>query len=202
MKRIAILGQFIVRHTSGVCKVGALLGAVYCFSIVCLELILHAITSPDPNSDPGLFVASILERFGFGLLAGVIGGFFGFLLGIAAGFVNGWLLGPLTILAYYPPKEYRYYRLVTGLISALAAATTTYVLLLYVLPGILTTVPPYGRTTSPWALLLSPVPVAGFGAWWANRFVARWYQHALPAQQAVAASRGPQTPGNAYEVQG
>jgi hypothetical protein len=167
---------------------GALLGAGYSFLIVFLELILHVTTSPDPNADSGSFMASILYGLGFGLIAGVIGGFFGSMLGIAAGFVNGLLLGPLTILAYYPPKEYRHYRLVTGLIGALAAVTTTYVLLLYLLPGILTTVPPYGRDTSPWAFLLSPVPFAGFGAWWANRFVARWYQHELPAQQAETAS--------------
>jgi fucose permease len=174
---------------------GALLGAIHGF----LFWIWMLISMFDPSNrdapfqdldfDLGQFVGFVIfALFLAGLLMAMSGGIIGALFGIAAGFVSGLLVGPLTILAYYPPAEYRNYRLVTGLIAALVTTATTFALVFYLLlPGIQPE-PSEVRDLTLLGFLLSPAPISGFGAWWASHFVTSWYQYELPAQQAQEAS--------------
>lgn len=195
MKPARILSEIVGRHTLRVSMTGALLGAIYgfLFWIWMLILMLDPTMRDSPfeglQFDLGqLVVFVIFALFLAGLLMAMLGGIFGAMFGIAAGFVSGSILGVLTILAYYPPAEYRYYRLAAGLIAAIGAIATTYVIFFYVLVPGLHPEPPQERDPTLLVFLLSPVPIAGFGAWWASQFVTSWYQHELPTQQAQEAS--------------
>lgn len=186
MERAKILAVIVMRHTIGVCMTGALLGAIYGFLLVLIYTITQA-TSADSSSGLESLKDLILGLFLMGTVAGGFGGMFGAVLGIAVGFVNGLLLGGLTILAYYPPREYKYYPLVTGSISAAVAVATTSQLGFITVP---ITGPFSGAGASSFmAFLLSPAPVAGLGAWWASHYVSKWYQHRLPPQKAEAAGQ-------------
>ncbi|HEX8598224.1 MAG TPA: hypothetical protein VF952_06855 [Chloroflexia bacterium] len=174
---------------------GALLGAIYgfLFWVWMLILMLDPLSRDSPfqnlRFDLGQVVVFVVfALFLAGLLMAMSGGIFGAIFGMAAGFVSGLLVGPLTILAYYPPAEYRYYRLVASLIAAIAAIATIYVMVFYLLVPGLHPEPPQTRDPSLLGFLLSPAPISGFGAWWASHFVTSWYQYELPAQQAEVAS--------------
>jgi hypothetical protein len=193
MKRRWVLFEIVIRHPFGVSKAGALLGAIYGFLALTLASITRAIISPVPHPDFEEFTISVMQVLYYGILVAIIGGIFGAILGLVVGLVNGLLLGPLTVLAFYPPARRGNYRLVTGLISAIAAIATTYIIFVFGSPSTLGTANSQEPGSMLLQLLLSPVPIAGFGAWWASRKVARWYQHELPAQQAQAAS--PSSPG-------
>jgi uncharacterized YccA/Bax inhibitor family protein len=187
MKRAKILALIVMRHTIGVCMTGALLGAIYGLLLVLIETMTRT-TSADSSSGWGALKDLILGLFLVGTVAGGFGAMFGAVLGIAVGFVNGLLLGCLTILAYYPPREYKYYPLVTGSISAVVAVATTSQLGFITVP---TSSPFSGEGANSFiAFLLSPAPVAGLGAWWASHYVSKWYQHRLPPQKAEAAGSG------------
>jgi fucose permease len=172
---------------------GGLLGAIYGF-LFWIWILLLAPKDRDsllPNLpfDLGQVVVFVVfALFLAGLLTAMSGGIFGAMFGIAAGLVSGLLVGLFTILAYYPPAEYRYYRLVTGLIAALAAIATTFVLVFYLLIPGLHPEPSEVRDLTLLGFLLSPAPISGFGAWWASHFVTSWYQYELPAQRALEAS--------------
>lgn len=193
MTRASILAQLIVRHTLGSCLAGALLGTLYTFLVFVFAPLQLAVTYPVPDFDLGQFMFATLAVTSMGLIVGIIGGLVGALLGVAAGLVNGLLLGLFTILICYPPAEYRYYRPATGLISVAATVAVTYFLTVYAFPGILNAVFTPDRDTFSWWLLLSPTAIAGLGAWWLSRLVARWYQHELPEVLAEMAS--PPSPG-------
>ncbi len=176
MERAKILALIVTRHTFGVCMTGALLGAIYGLLLVLIDTMTRTW---------GSLKDLILGLFMVGTVAGGFGGMFGAVLGIAVGFVNGLLLGGLTIVAYYPPREYKYYPLVTGSISAAVAVATTSLLGFIIVP---TSSPFSGEGASSFMeFLLSPAPVAGLGAWWASHYVSKWYQHRLPPQKAEAA---------------
>lgn len=193
MKPVRILSEIVVRHTFGVSMAGALLGAIYGFLFWIWTLILdplsRASTFPDLRFDLVQFVVFVIVAlFLAGLLMSMVGGIFGAMLGIVAGLVSGLILGILTVLAYYPPAERRYYRLATGLIAGIAAVATTFVLVFYLLVPGLHPEPSEVRDLTFLGFLLSPAPISGFGAWWATHHVTDWYQYELPAQQAGEAS--------------
>ncbi|MDQ3705088.1 MAG: hypothetical protein M3437_07675 [Chloroflexota bacterium] len=185
MERAKILAVIVMRHTFGVCMTGALLGAIYGLLLALFYTITRT-TSADSSSGWESLKNLLLGLFLLGTVAGGFGAVFGAVLGIAVGFVNGLLLGGLTILAYYPPREYKYYPLVTGSISAAVAVATTSLLGFIAVP---TSSLSSGEDASSFiAFLLSPAPVSGLGAWWASRYVSNWYQHRLPPQKAEATS--------------
>jgi hypothetical protein len=195
MKPVRILSELVGRYTFSVSMTGALLGAIYGFLFwiwVLLQMFDPSMRDPpflDLRFDLVQFVVFVIVAlFLAGLLMAMVGGIFGAMLGIAAGLVSGLILGILTVLAYYPPAERRYYRPATGLIAGIVAIATTYVIVFYLfIPG-LNPEPSPERDPTLLGFLLSPAPISGFGAWWATHFVTDWYQYELPAQQAGEAS--------------